>query len=228
MISKLPRWAWFGGIILTCVAGMINAVAFLSFQHQGVTHLTGSTTLVGIAAAQGNFSSVLQLVAIAGAFVAGCAASGVIIQDSTLRLGRRYGVALALESLLLFSAVPLLDNRQTIGACLASCACGLQNGMASTFSGAVLRTTHVSGAFTDLGIFLGHLMRGMAVDMPRARLCAMLIGGFLLGSCLGAWGHARLGNHILYLPAAVIGSAGIAYAAFRHFRGPAASAKRVH
>lgn len=220
MISKLPRWAWFGGIMLTGVAGMINAVAFLSFQHQGVTHLTGSTTLVGIAIAGGDLEAAVRLGAIAGAFLVGCMASGAIIQDSTLRLGRRYGVALALESLLLFCAVPLLDGKEVAGACLASCACGLQNGMASTFSGAVLRTTHVSGAFTDLGISFGHLIRGIAVDARRMHLGAMLIGGFLLGSCLGALGHARLGNHILYLPAFVIGGAGMAYTAFRHFRQP--------
>jgi uncharacterized membrane protein YoaK (UPF0700 family) len=218
MISKLPRWAWTGGILLTSVAGMINAVAFLSFQHQGVTHLTGSTTLFGIALAQGDARAAWHLAAIAGAFVAGCIASGAIVQDSTLQLGRRYGVALAIESLLLFCAVPLLDRHVTWGAYLASCACGLQNGMASTFSGAVLRTTHVSGAFTDLGIFLGHLLRGMSVDVRRVRLCLVLIGGFLLGSCLGAMGHAWFGNRILYLPASAIGGAGVAYGTYRHFR----------
>lgn len=222
MISKLPRWAWFGGIVLTCVAGMINAVAFLSFQHQGVTHLTGSTTLFGIALANADIRAASHLAAIAGAFMVGCIASGMIVQDSTLRLGRRYGVALTVESLLLFCAVPLLDHQQAMGACLASCACGLQNGMASTFSGAVLRTTHVSGAFTDLGVFLGHLLRGMSVDFRRMRLCAMLIGGFLAGSILGTQGHAWCGNRILYFPAFVIGAAGAVYAAYRHFNLPPA------
>ena len=213
--------------MLTGVAGMINAVAFLSSQHQGVTHLTGSTTLFGIALAQGNFRPALRLAAIAGAFVLGCTASGAIVQASTLRLGRRYGVALALESLLLFCAVPLLDGREAIGACLASCACGLQNGMASTFSGAVLRTTHVSGAFTDLGISVGHWLRGMTVDARRVRLCAMLIGGFLLGSAIGAVGHAQFGNRILYLPASAIGGAGVVYAVFRHLKRPAAPPKHA-
>ncbi len=218
MISKLPRWAWVGGIFLTGVAGMINAVAFLSFQHQGVTHLTGSTTLFGLALTQGDFRAASHLAAITAAFVVGCIVSGAIVQDSALQLGRRYGVALAIESLLLFGAVPLLDRHEAWGACLASCACGLQNGMASTFSGAVLRTTHVSGAFTDLGISLGHMMRGISVDRRRVRLCLTLIGGFLAGSCLGAAGHPRFGNHVLYFPAAAIGGAGVADAAYRHYR----------
>ena len=45
----LPRWVWVGAGALACVAGMVNAVGFLGFEHQAVTHLTGTTTLFGIA-----------------------------------------------------------------------------------------------------------------------------------------------------------------------------------
>lgn len=222
MISKLPRWAWWGSAALTFIAGIINAVGFMSFQHQGVTHLTGSTTLFGIAVAKGNLRDAWHLIAIAGSFVAGCMASGALLQESTLKLGRRYGVALAAESVLLFCAVPLLKRTDYLGAYLASCACGLQNGMVSTYSGAVLRTTHLSGAFTDLGIFLGHLVRGAAVDTRRIRLCLMLIGAFFLGSCAGAVGYDRFGYSTLYFPAALTGGVGFAYGLYRHRRQPAA------
>jgi uncharacterized membrane protein YoaK (UPF0700 family) len=216
MISKLPRWVWFGAAALSVIAGTINAIGFLSFQHQGVTHLTGSTTLLGIAAAQRNPLEASHLIAVAGSFLVGCIASGMIIQDSTLKLGRRYGVALAAESILLFCAVPLLEQTNSLGAYLASCACGLQNGMVSTYSGAVLRTTHVSGAFTDLGIFLGHFMRGTAVDMRRVRLCALLIGTFFLGAYLGAVGYEHFSYRTLYFPAAAVGAVGLGYGIYRH------------
>ena len=39
MIHKLPRWIWFGAAVLSFIAGIVNAVGFLGFQHQGVTHL---------------------------------------------------------------------------------------------------------------------------------------------------------------------------------------------
>jgi uncharacterized membrane protein YoaK (UPF0700 family) len=218
MISKLPRWAWLGSAALAAIAGVINAIGFLSFQHQGVTHLTGSTTLLGIAVAEGRLVEVGHLLAIVGSFLAGCIVSGAITQDSTLRLGRRYGAALALESLLLFCAVPLLQRSDYLGAYLASCACGLQNGMVSTYSGAVLRTTHVSGAFTDLGILLGHRLRGIGVDFRRVRLCAILIGAFFAGSLIGAAGYAYFGYATLYAPAASIGTVGLAYAVYQHRR----------
>jgi uncharacterized membrane protein YoaK (UPF0700 family) len=218
MISKLPRWAWLGSAALAAIAGVINAIGFLSFQHQGVTHLTGSTTLLGIAVAEGRLLEVGHLLAVAGSFLFGCIISGVITQDSTLRLGRRYGAALALEALLLFCAVPLLQRSDYLGAYFASCACGLQNGMVSTYSGAVLRTTHVSGAFTDMGILLGHRLRGIEIDFRRVRLCAMLIAAFFAGSLLGAVGYAYFGYATLYAPAASIGTVGLAYAIYQHRR----------
>ena len=216
MIAKFQKWVWLGSAALALIAGTINTVGFLSFQHQGVTHLTGSTTLLGIAVATGRVADAWHLGAVAGAFMIGCILSGALIRDSTLKLGRRYGVALALESILLFCAVPLLERTSNLGAYAASCACGLQNGMASTYSGAVLRTTHVSGAFTDLGIFIGHALRGLPADTLRMRLCAMLIGAFFLGSGLGALGYAHFGYSTLYFPAAAVGAVGLAYGAYRH------------
>ena len=64
MISKLPRWVWFGGALLAFIAGAINSVGFLGFQHQGVTHLTGTTTLLGVALAAHHGSQALHLLVV--------------------------------------------------------------------------------------------------------------------------------------------------------------------
>jgi len=215
MISKFQPWVWYGSASLAFIAGMINAVGFLSFQHQSVTHLTGSTTLCGVAFAQGDFRQAAHLLAVIGSFLIGAIASGALIQDSTLKLGRRYGVALSLESVLLFAAIPLLQRTNNLGLYFASCAVGLQNGMASTYSGAVLRTSHVSGTFTDLGILIGHVLRGLPVDYRRLRLSVMLIGMFSLGAGTGAAAFARLSYDTLYFPAALVGVVGVAYSVYR-------------
>ena len=86
MISKLPKWAWFGSAVLAFIAGTINTVGFMGFQHQGITHLTGSTTLLGIATASGNGPQVWHLLAVIGSFMGGCIFGGFLIQDSTLKL----------------------------------------------------------------------------------------------------------------------------------------------
>lgn len=216
MITKLPRWVWFGGAALAFIAGAINSIGFLGFQHQGVTHLTGSTTLLGIAVATGSTPDAVHLLAVIGSFLAGCVGGGFIIQDSTLKLGRRYGLALLLEAVLLTLAVPFLRRHNVFGDYLASCACGLQNGMASTYSGAVLRTTHVSGIFTDLGIFMGHWLRGVPVDWRRVKLGLLLLGGFFGGAVAGAIGFAHFSYETLYIPAVFTGGVGLAYGLYQH------------
>lgn len=221
MISRLPSWVWIGAASLAVVAGMVNVVGFLGFEHQAVTHLTGTTSLLGASIAQGQMRPALHLLLLIAAFVGGAALSGVIIQDSTLRLGRRYGVALAIEAMLLACAVPLFEHQQIAGAALAAMACGLQNAMTATYSGALVRTSHLTGMFTDLGVFLGHALRGMAVDRRRLSLCLLIISGFLLGGVIGAWLFPHLSYRTLYVPAVLTGTTGVAYFGYRLWRGPA-------
>ncbi|MEA3188880.1 MAG: hypothetical protein QOD99_2710 [Chthoniobacter sp.] len=211
MISKLSRWVWAGAWALAFVAGIVNVVGLLGFEHQAVTHLTGTTSMLAAALAALDGSAALHFAAIIGSFVAGTVLSGFVIQDSTLQLGRRYGVALLLESLLLCAAVPLLDRNNSFGIYSASCACGLQNAMVSTYSGAVVRTTHLSGMFTDLGIFLGHAIRGLPVDWLRLRLCVLIIYAFLCGGIAGAVAFHHLGNASLFIPGGLTAITALAY-----------------
>ena len=212
---QLPRWVWVGAGSLAFVAGMVNVVGYLGFEHQAITHLTGTTSLLGAAIAQGDLRALVRLLAVMLAFLAGAMASGLIIQDSTLQLGRRYGVVLAIEALLLALAVPLFEREMIAGALFAAAACGLQNAMASAYSGSLVRTSHVTGLFTDIGIALGHALRGMSVARRRLALCVLVICSFLCGGIAGAWLFARFGYSTLYFPAALTGSVGLAYAFYR-------------
>lgn len=219
MIAKLPRWAWYGGAALAFIAGMINAAGYLGFRHQAITHMTGTTSLLGIALGAGDTADLLHFGALLAAFMLGCALSGFIVGGSALRLGRRYGVALIIESLLLFVAVPLLHVHSDAGLWLAASASGLQNAMAGTYSGAVVRTSHVSGITTDLGTYLGQWLRGGTVDTRRARLYAVLFVGFLLGGVASALAFPYWQERTLLAPAALTGLVGVAYIVYRHRRG---------
>ena len=211
MIFKLPRWVWIGAWVLACTAGIVNVVGFLGFEHISISHMTGTTSMLGAAIASIDLRSTLHLLAIIFAFVAGCALSGFIIQDSTLRLGRRYGVALTLVSLLLFISIPLFKQQSAYAVYAAACACGLQNAMVSTYSGALVRTTHLTGMFTDLGIFLGQSARGLKTDIRRLWLCVMVISGFLCGGIIGAFAYHHLGYNALFIPALTTASMSLLY-----------------
>jgi uncharacterized membrane protein YoaK (UPF0700 family) len=211
VISKLPSWVWLGAWLLAFIAGMVNVVGLLGFEHEAISHLTGNTSLLGDALARADVPAMLHFTALIGAFVAGAVLSGILIQASTLQLGRRYGVALLVVSSLLFLAVPLLDSGRATGMYAAACACGLQNAMVSTYSGAIVRTTHLSGMFTDLGIFLGHSMRGLPVERRRLWLCVLVITGFLGGGIAGSLLFARVGYSTLLFPAGLTAAVGVAY-----------------
>ena len=215
MISKLPPWVWGGTWALAFIAGIVNVVGLLGFEHQAITHLTGNTSLLAAALATFNLSAMLHFASLIGSFIAGAVISGFIIQDTALQLGRRYGVALLLVSALLFTSVPLLEYGSAYGMYTAACAMGLQNAMVSTYSGAVVRTTHVSGMLTDLGIFLGHALRGLPVDTRRLRLCFLVISGFLCGGVAGTFAFQAFAYSALIFPASLTAAAAIFYGVYR-------------
>ena len=43
-------------------------------------------------------------------------------------------------------------------------ACGLQNSMVATYSGAVIRTTHLTGLTSDMGAAIGNWLAGRPVN----------------------------------------------------------------
>lgn len=213
--------------MLAFIAGIVNAVGILGLEHQAVTHLTGTTTLLGIAISKFDSQGVIHLLLLLGSFLAGNTLSGLIIEDTALKLGRRYPVALFLEAVLLCGAAAFLANQNSVGHYLASCACGLQNAMVTTYSGTVVRTTHVSGMFTDLGISLGHLLRRQPVDYRRVRLSAIVITGFLCGGVVGAMLFRYIGYSALLIPAGMTATAALGYGwhTWRHANIPIQSTK---
>lgn len=200
MIRKLPAWIEIGAFLLAFIAGIINVVGLLGFQHQSVSHLTGTASLLSFKIIQGDWTLAIHFGGIIFSFFLGAVLSGLIIQNATLRLGKRYSAALFLESGLLFIALMLLQNNYTTGDFWTSAACGLQNAMVSTYSGAIVRTTHITGTVTDLGAMIGQYFRGHGIDKRKLGLYLLLIIGFMTGGLVGAIGFLRFHYAILWLP----------------------------
>lgn len=97
MISKLPGWVFIGGLVLAAVAGFVNAVGLLGLNHP-VSHMTGNLTLFSESFTRRDIGEAFQSGMLVVAFFLGAVLCGFIVQKSTLRLGRRYGAALAMMS----------------------------------------------------------------------------------------------------------------------------------
>ncbi len=91
--------------MLALVAGCINAIGLLGFEHQSVSHLSGTATLLGTSVLGNPATVSLHLAGVLFAFFLGASLSGYLLHGSTLRLGQHYDTALVVESLLLFGAV---------------------------------------------------------------------------------------------------------------------------
>ncbi|MCQ8878270.1 DUF1275 domain-containing protein [Pseudoalteromonas shioyasakiensis] len=203
MIKKLPRWVEYGSFILALVAGLVNAIGLLGFKHQSVSHLSGTATSFGSGLVNSNISDVLELGFILASFLIGSIISGLFLRSGSLKLGHNYSGLLVLEALLLFAAVYFLSNDWVHGHYFASAACGLQNALATTFSGAVVRTTHVTGIFTDLGIMIGARLRGEPFDKRKAFLFSLIIAGFVSGGACGAYLFNFFQFNALFIPALI-------------------------
>ncbi|MFM1850959.1 MAG: hypothetical protein RIS54_643 [Verrucomicrobiota bacterium] len=219
MLSKpIPAWILIGGFLLAGIAGCVNAMGFLGLHHQALSHMSGTATIISTDLARGELSLAAHAALVLAWFFLGCVLSAVIIRQSVLQAGRRYGVALMIEAVLLAGAALLLRQGANAGDYLAAVACGLQNALATTYSGAVIRTTHVTGILTDLGIAAGLGLRGEPVDLRRVTLHLILFAGFLAGGIVGGAAFLRFSYDALFGPAALTGLAGAAYALHRHYR----------
>lgn len=215
MIHKLPEWVEIEGFLPAFNAGYVNAIGLLGFEYQAVSHLTDISTFLSLEPNY-NMQAVPHLLLVMAGFIVGAAYSGFIIGNVALRLGRNYSLALITESLLLGVSMLLLNYGSPVGQYFASAACGLQNAMTSTYRGAVVRTTHVSGLFTDLGVALGLRVRGQLADNRRIVLYLILIIGFISGGVAGAVCFGQYRFSAILVPCIVTTLLGAGYWLFTH------------
>jgi uncharacterized membrane protein YoaK (UPF0700 family) len=199
-------------VSLSWIGGYVNALSILACA-QVTSHMTGAVSQAGVAVAHGELRTAGYLTAVVTAFAAGAFFAGLLLEWSRRR---RLSVVFALPILaevlllalfaLLLPAAPAAANGATVAATLvAAAAMGLQNATITRISGGVVRTTHLTGIATDLGL---DLARGAARRLgwsqalsPARRAAArwrlLLLGsiplGFALGAGLGTLAFARLG-----------------------------------
>src|SRR4051794_3139873 len=85
-----------------------------------------------------------------------------------------------------FLAALLLLRKSAGGPMLAATACGLQNAMSSSYCGLMIRTTHVSGVVTDLGVMIGHWLRHRRIALWKLKFLVALLLAFGVGGIGGA------------------------------------------
>ncbi|CAF3401325.1 unnamed protein product [Rotaria socialis] len=214
------------GCLLSFLAGYINTICIASLFQSSIAGFTGSTSRMVIELAQLNLGKTFYYILLIFSFIFGSFISAALIGGSSFRIQRSYGLVLVLESFALAfsylceeSASRLKQNSSIYlytGACLVAFTCGLQNGMCTTFSGAVIRTTHMTGVLTDIGLVLGQ-----ALFYPRTRkhlwklkVLVPLYASFCCGGLSGWFAHKLLLIKSILLASAIVGVMGIGHVCY--------------
>ncbi len=199
------------GLLLAFNAGALNAGGFLVL-HMYTSHMTGFASQLADGAVLLNARLMLNALGAILAFVGGAALCAVLVNwGRQHRLHSVYALPLLLEALMMFpfglmGAVTLNWNTPfsvPLTVLLLSFMMGLQNAVASKTSGGSIRTTHMTGNITDLGMELGKLLywnstrKAVAApvrhDHQRMQLAGGLIAMFVLGGVAGALGFKYVG-----------------------------------
>lgn len=205
------------GTVLAFVAGAANAGGFLAVG-QYTSHMTGMFSALADNLVLGQFVLVGAGIASVLAFLFGAMSTAWIVNWGMRRqLRSAYGLPLLLEAVLLlvfglFGAAMSLWQTVflPVTVVLLCYIMGLQNAVITKISQARIRTTHVTGLVTDLGIELGKLlyvnrhpeMQPVRADRERLRVHGQLVVSFLVGGVAGALGFKHLG-YISTLPLAL-------------------------
>lgn len=208
------------GCALTFVAGAANAGGFLAVK-QYTSHMTGIVSAMADDLVLGNLNLVLGGIGALLSFVLGAACSAIMINFARRRkLQSEYAMPLLLEAALLMGfgllGAQLAQMQGLFVPTTVMLLCfmmGLQNAVITKLSQAEVRTTHMTGMVTDIGIEIGKLLywnrQGhgtlpeVRANRARMRVLGALVAFFFFGGIVGAWGFKHLG-YVSTVPLALL------------------------
>jgi uncharacterized membrane protein YoaK (UPF0700 family) len=208
---------------LAAIAGALNTAAFHAVGFFSA-NMTGNVSLVSDHVALGDILTSLFYLSIVVAFIAGAAVSTLLANAGRRRsIQAIYAISILLEGLLLGllgTAVVLLPapSRGLVLIVGLSFLMGIQNAVVTRISDARVRTTHVSGMATDIGIELVMLVDAVRGYEPKAvvplyqsklRLHGQTLLSFLAGGIVGVLVYQVIGTALLFVAGGVLLAMGL-------------------
>ncbi len=199
--------------LLSFVAGIVNVSGFFSV-HQLTTNVTGHFAYFADNVVRKNYSEAWIYLIYIFSFFAGAVFSSFLVEfmlKKSVRLIYILPVTLEITILIaiaFLSRVVIIQNANII-ACSLLFAMGLQNALVTSISNAVVRTTHLTGLFTDLGIEVYQLFFYKKEAQHKKltssiKLRLAIISFFFLGCVIGGYTYFIWGILSLLLAAACL------------------------
>ena len=199
--------------LLSFVAGIVNVGGFLAVQRL-TTNVTGHFAFFVDEVFKLNFWQGFIYFLYIFFFFLGSFTSNLLVEIISRKSEKYiYTIPILIESILLFMVAVfgqflILQNPNLLAFSLLF-AMGLQNSLVTTISSATVRTTHLTGLFTDLGIELSQLFFFKQVEQrtklfSSIRLRLTIISFFFLGGLLGGIFYSTIGLYILLIAALLL------------------------
>lgn len=194
------------GWMLAFVAGATNAGGFLAVQ-QYTSHMTGMVSAAADGLVLGQSRALFTAVGALLSFMAGAACTALLVNFGRQRQAHSvFALPLLLEAACLIAfglmGAWLTGLQALFIPAAVSVLCftmGLQNALITKVSRAEIRTTHVTGIVTDIGIEIGRFLYGLGdpaaapANVAKLRLLGGLLLAFAVGGVAGAWAFKALG-----------------------------------
>lgn len=203
--------------VMAGLAGHVNSSMLLGFGLP-VSQMTGMASRISEGLARPDMTVVLSASAILIGFIGGATLSGLMIGRHQFPDSPRYAWALATETVLLLLAAAFAARGSTVVAlATAAIACGLQNALVASYRGLLIRTTHVTGIVTDIGVHLAKSIRRRGWSW-QGSLLLTLLAGYVAGG-VGGVASMSLGIAVdLLLPATACAILAVLALIYRHRR----------
>jgi uncharacterized membrane protein YoaK (UPF0700 family) len=205
--------------LLSFVAGIVNVAGFLAVQRL-TTNVTGHFAFFVDEIFKLNFWKGIIYFLYIFSFLLGSFVSSLIVESVSKSNDRlNYIIPIIIESLILFTVAIfgqfLISHNPNLIAFSLLFAMGLQNSLVTKISNSIVRTTHLTGLFTDLGIELSQLFFYNQKDQKdklysSIKLRLTIISFFFLGGLLGGIFYTTIKLYVLIF-AAIILLIGIIY-----------------
>ena len=218
------------GQLLAFNAGYINGACLSGWlmkngRKQAVASLTGAYTGSALLLVDGNVTDFGFQVCMILSFTFGAFLSGLLTPKATpYRIEPTYGPTFCLGGLILLGSSLLAafhSNSTSMSAhwadfvfYLAAMANGIQNGMSSIYSGNLIRSTHLTGTSTDIGIFAGQLVRGNTQNNWKLLVLVALALSFWVGGVVSFYATQHFTSSSLLFNAVLFIGVGAMLVAF--------------
>lgn len=200
-------------IFLSFVAGLVNVCSFLSLQ-KFTTNVTGHFALFVEEILKNDFKMALIFFCFVISFFLGSFVSNMLVEIiNRINETFKYTIPVAIESILIFiagSAYLLYEpkNPDYIAMLLLFCM-GLQNSLVTKVSNSVVRTSHLTGLFTDLGIevsqlfFIKNHFKRTKIKLS-IQLRLTIITFFFLGGLVGGAMYSWIGLRTFWIASVIL------------------------